>query len=98
MATVSRMCCSGTCTTKRKSTYATSADIFPLSRRCTTRLLFRQVSSVEERLNGRPSLPIAALAAGDNLERFIKNLEDAVDQMVESHKRGSNSSKSALHA
>jgi hypothetical protein len=51
---------------------------------------------VEERLNGRPSFPITALMGGDNLERFIKILEDAVDQMVESHKRSSGSSKSAL--
>ena len=33
--------------------------------------------SIEERLTGRPSFPIAALTAGDNLERFIKiNLVD----------------------
>jgi hypothetical protein len=50
--------------------------------------------SVEERLTGRPSFPIVALTAGDNLERFIKILEDAVDQMVENHKRSSASSKS----
>jgi hypothetical protein len=47
---------------------------------------------VEERLTGRPSFPISALATGDNLGRFIKILEDAVDQMVESHKRSSSSS------
>jgi endonuclease/exonuclease/phosphatase family metal-dependent hydrolase len=45
--------------------------------------------SVEERLTGRPSFPIAALAAGDNLERLIKILEHAVDKMVENHKRSS---------
>jgi hypothetical protein len=52
--------------------------------------------SVEERLNGRPSFPMGALVAGENLECFIKILEDAVDRMVESHKRSSGSSTSAL--
>jgi hypothetical protein len=47
--------------------------------------------SVEERLTGRPSFPMAALAVGDNLERFLRILEDAVDRMVESHKRSANS-------
>ena len=44
---------------------------------------------LEERLNGRPSFSISALADGDNRERFIRVLDYAVDQMVESHKRGS---------
>jgi hypothetical protein len=49
--------------------------------------------SVEERLTGRPSFPMAPLAVGDNLERFLRILEDAVDQMVESHKRSANSNE-----
>jgi len=44
---------------------------------------------VEERLTGRPSFPMAALAVGDNLERLIRILDNAVDKMVESHKRNS---------
>jgi hypothetical protein len=51
--------------------------------------------SVEERLAGRPSIPMAALAVGDNLECFLRILEDAVDQMVESHKRSANSNEPA---
>jgi hypothetical protein len=47
--------------------------------------------NVEERLTVRPSFPMAALAVGDNLERFIRILDDAVDQMVESHKRSAGS-------
>jgi hypothetical protein len=43
--------------------------------------------NVEERLTGRPSFPMGALAVADNLERFIRILDDAVDKMVESHKR-----------
>jgi hypothetical protein len=43
--------------------------------------------NVEERLTGRPPFPMAALAAGDNLERFVRILDHTVDQMVESHKR-----------
>ena len=43
--------------------------------------------NVEERLTSRPSFPMAALAIGDNLERFIRILDDAVDKMVELHKR-----------
>jgi hypothetical protein len=50
---------------------------------------------VEERLTGRPSFPISVLAKGDNLERFLKILDDAVDQMVVSHKRSSGPQKSA---
>ena len=50
--------------------------------------------NVEERLTGRPSFPMAALAVGDNLERFIRILDDAVDQMVESHKRSTGSNDS----
>jgi hypothetical protein len=45
--------------------------------------------NLEERLSGRPSFSISALSGGDNLARFIRVLDDAVDQMVESHKRGS---------
>jgi hypothetical protein len=52
--------------------------------------------NVEERLTGRPSFPIAALAIGENLEHFIKILEDAVDQMVESHKRSKGSNESLI--
>jgi len=53
--------------------------------------------SVKENLNGLPSFSMAALDAGDNLERLIRILEDAVDRMVESHKRsaGSNDSHAA---
>jgi hypothetical protein len=43
--------------------------------------------SVKENLTGLPSFPMAALDAGDNLDRFIRILEDAVDQMVEAHRR-----------
>lgn len=49
--------------------------------------------SVEERLNGRPSFPMAELATGDNLERLLKILEGAVDQMVEHHKQKTASSQ-----
>jgi len=43
--------------------------------------------NIEERLTGRPSFPMMALAVGDNLERFIRILDDAVNKMIESHKR-----------
>ena len=43
--------------------------------------------NVEERLTGRPTFPMAALAVEDNLERFIRILDDAVGKMIESHKR-----------
>ena len=42
---------------------------------------------VEERLNGRPSFSMVALAFEDNLERFIGILDGAVDQMLEAHKK-----------
>ena len=41
--------------------------------------------NVEERLTGRPSFPMAALAVGENLEQFVRILDDAVDQMLKSH-------------
>ena len=47
--------------------------------------------SVEERLTGRPSFPMRALAVGDTLECFLRILDDVVDQMVESHKRSAGS-------
>ena len=52
--------------------------------------------NVEERLTGRPSFPIAALAVGENLEHFIKILEDAVDQMVGDYKRSKGSNESLI--
>ena len=39
----------------------------------------------ERRLTGRPSFPMAGLAVGENLEQFIRILDDAVDQMLKSH-------------
>jgi hypothetical protein len=48
---------------------------------------------LEERLTGRPSFPMDALTNSDNLERFLRILEDAVDQMVESHKRSAHSNE-----
>jgi hypothetical protein len=47
--------------------------------------------NIEERLTGRPSFPMATLAVRDNLERFIKILDAAVDEMVTSHKRSASS-------
>jgi hypothetical protein len=49
--------------------------------------------SVEERLTGRPSFPMASLAIGDNLERFTKILDVAVDQMVSSHRESTGPQK-----
>ena len=61
-------------------------DTVEARKRCTTRLPPYRELGVEERLQGRTSFPMSILAAGDNLERFIEILDDAVDQIVRTHK------------
>ena len=58
-----------------------------------TRLALPGVN-VEERLSGRPSFPMAALANDDRPQQFIRILDDAVDQMVKGHKRSTGSNDS----
>ena len=47
--------------------------------------------SVKENLTGLPSFRMASLDATDNLDKFIRILEHAVDQMVEAHRRNEGS-------
>lgn len=54
-------------------------------RRLWTALNEMEGVQLEERLNGRPSFPMRLLAQSDNLGRFLRILEDAVDEIVQAH-------------